>query len=67
METNETNLEECGISVKSAAVILGVSPRTVWRMIADHELTAHRFRRCTRLLRSQVMSRLQGGAKVGGV
>ncbi len=44
------------ISIKKAAVILGVSTRTVWRMIADKQLTAYRFRRCTRLLLSQVLA-----------
>jgi len=67
METKENNLQESAISVKDAAVILGVSPRTVWRMIADKELTACRFRRCTRLLLSQVMGYLKGNGKVGGV
>lgn len=53
--------------VKEAALISSLSQRTIWRMIADGQLKAYRFRRCTRLLRSQVLSHLQGGAKVGGV
>jgi excisionase family DNA binding protein len=53
--------------VKEAAVILKVSPRTVWRMIADGQLTACRFRRCTRLSLAQVVSYLQGDGKVSGI
>jgi excisionase family DNA binding protein len=67
METSETNLQKCAISVKDAAVMLGISPRTVWRMIADGQLTPVRFRRCTRLSLAQILSYLQGGGKVGGV
>ena len=55
------------LRVKEAARILNISPRTVWRMIADGQLTASRFRRCTRLLRSQVLGYLKGNGKVGGV
>ena len=53
------------LRVKEAAAICNASQRTIWRMIADGQLTAYRFRRCTRLLRSQVFSCLQGGGKVG--
>ena len=67
METSETNLQRCAISVKDAAVTLGVSRRTIWRMIADGQLTAYRFRHCTRLLLSQVLGYLKGNGKVGGV
>lgn len=55
------------LRVKDAAAILKVNPRTIWRMIADGQLTACRFRRCTRLIRSQVMGYLKGDGKVGGV
>ncbi|HEX3856679.1 MAG TPA: helix-turn-helix domain-containing protein [Verrucomicrobiae bacterium] len=55
------------LRVTQAAKILNVSSRTVWRMIADGQLTASRFRRCTRLLRSQVLGYLKGNGKVGGV
>ena len=37
------------LPVKQAAALLGVCPRTVWRMIADGQLPAVRFRRCTRV------------------
>ena len=56
--------ESPSMTVKEAAVSLNVSERTVWRMIADDQLTVHRFRRCTRLLRSQVLGLLKGESKV---
>jgi excisionase family DNA binding protein len=49
------------LRVKEAAAISKTSARTIWRMIADGQLTAYRFRRCTRLLRSQVMDIKAGG------
>ena len=67
METSETNLQRCSVSVKDAAVTLGVSQRTIWRMIADSQLTALRIRGCTRLSLSQVLGYLKGNGKVGGV
>jgi excisionase family DNA binding protein len=66
METRETNLQDCAISVKDAAAKLGVSQRTVWRMIADEQLTAVRVRGCTRLLLSQVSGCLQNCGKGSG-
>jgi excisionase family DNA binding protein len=54
------------LRIKEAAAICNASPRTIWRMIADGQLTAYRFRRCTRLLRSQVMSCPKSDGKVGG-
>jgi excisionase family DNA binding protein len=53
--------------VNEAAAMWKVSPRTVWRMIAEGQLKAYRLRRCTRLLRSQVVGYLNGSVKVGGV
>lgn len=53
--------------IKDAAAISQVSSRTIWRMIADGQLKAYRFRRCTRLLRSQVLDYLKGNGKVGGI
>jgi excisionase family DNA binding protein len=67
METSKTNLQRCAISVNEAAVMLGVSPRTVWRMIADGQLTAYRVRGCTRLSPVQVSGYLQDNGKVVGV
>jgi excisionase family DNA binding protein len=55
------------LRIGEAAHRLGVSPRTVWRMIADGQLTPVRFRRCTRLALAQIVSCLQGGGKVGGL
>jgi excisionase family DNA binding protein len=55
------------VKVTEAANMLCVSPRTVWRMVAEGQLTPVRFRRCTRLFLSQVSSYQHGGGKVGGV
>ena len=68
MELNDKNeLAPNLLRVPEAAAMLGVSSRTMWRMIADGQLTARRFRRCTRLLLSQVSGYLKGNGKVGGV
>jgi excisionase family DNA binding protein len=67
METSDTNLQTFAITVKDAAVMLGVSPRTVWRMIADGQLKVVRMRRCTRLLLAEVTKCLNGGCKVGAL
>ena len=50
----ESNPETAAITVKDAAAKLSVSPRTIWRMIADGQLRAVRFRRCTRVLANDV-------------
>ena len=55
------------VKVTEAARMLGVSSRTVWRMIADGQLTVCRVRSCTRLSLAQVSSYLQGKGKVGVV
>ena len=55
------------LRIKEAAAICNASPRTIWRMIADKQLTAYRFRRCTRLLKSQVLSFVKGNGKAGCV
>jgi len=55
------------LRVKDAAAMSKVSQRTIWRMIADGQLKAYRFRRCTRLLRSQLVNYMKGNGKVGGV
>jgi excisionase family DNA binding protein len=64
-EKFKTELNDESLRVKDAAAILKVSPRTVWRMIADGQLTASRFRRCTRVSLAQVLSYLKGGGKAG--
>ena len=67
--TNESKPEQDSdfMRIKEVAVISSLSQRTIWRLIADGQLTAYRFRRCTRLLRSQVLSYLQGNGKAGDV
>ena len=66
-EEIEPKSDSESLRVREAAAILKVHPRTIWRMIADGQLTVCRFRRCTRLLRSQVLSVLKGNGKVGGL
>lgn len=66
-ENNKLGMADESLRVKEAAAMLKVNPRTVWRMIADGQLTASRFRHCTRVIRSQVMSYVKGNGKVGGV
>jgi excisionase family DNA binding protein len=53
----EATNENCDgfIPVKRAAQKLSVSPRTVWRMIADGDLKATHIRGCTRLSYSDVV------------
>lgn len=66
MSNEEINREGDGIllTVGEAAEKLHVSPRTVWRMIADGQLTACRFRRCTRLWLAQVLSYMKGNGRI---
>jgi excisionase family DNA binding protein len=56
---SEATIETGGglIAVKQAAQLLSVSTRTVWRMIADGELTRVRVRSCTRLLKEEIANR----------
>jgi len=53
------------VRVKRAAALLGVSPRTVWRMISENQLKAVNVRRCTCVLMSELSRLIQGGNKVG--
>jgi excisionase family DNA binding protein len=55
------------IGVKKAASILGVSPRTVWRMIADEQIKVVRFRHCTRLALAEVMAMIHPTGKANNV
>jgi excisionase family DNA binding protein len=64
MEDNNWN-ENKAVSVKATADLLGVSVRTVWRMIADGQLHAVRMRRCTRLAVADVLGYLER-SKQGG-
>jgi excisionase family DNA binding protein len=53
------------VTVKAAAELLGVSVRTVWRMIADGQLHAVRVRRCTRLAVAEVLGYLEQSKQRG--
>jgi len=55
------------VCVKKAATILGVSTRTVWRMIAAGELSVIHIRGCTRLLKAQVLGYLNGNGKANSL
>ena len=67
MDNEETKNQSEGalLRVKRAAELLDVSPRTVWRMIAEGQLKSVRFRHCTRISSVEVLTLLHGG-KVGG-
>jgi len=60
---NENDNSNGAVCVKKAATILGVSTRTIWRMIAAGELSAIHIRGCTRLLLAQVLGYLNGNGK----
>jgi excisionase family DNA binding protein len=64
--TNEDG-ENGLLRVSEAAAMLRVSSRTIWRMIADGQLTPVRVRRCTRLLLAEVSKYLNGGNKAGAL
>jgi len=64
---NENDNSNGAVCVKKAATILGVSTRTIWRMIAAGELSAIRIRGCTRLLLAQVLGYLQGKGNASGL
>jgi excisionase family DNA binding protein len=51
------------VTVKYAAEFLGVSVRTVWRMVADGQLEVRRVRGCTRLAMSGLLNYLEQGCK----
>jgi excisionase family DNA binding protein len=53
--TNNEN-ERGMVRVKQAAALLGVSPRTVWRMIADGQLKKICVRGCTCLVLADVVN-----------
>jgi len=53
------------VRVKRAAALLGVSPRTVWRMISEQQIKVVHVRRCTCVLLSDLMRLVHGGSKVG--
>jgi excisionase family DNA binding protein len=49
------------VRVKRAAALLGVSPRTIWRMISEHQIKVVHVRRCTCVLLSDLMRLVHGG------
>lgn len=58
--SNDGNTVERLIRVKEAAGLLGVSSRTVWRMIADKQLQAVRVRGCTCVPDEQLRNLVRG-------
>jgi excisionase family DNA binding protein len=54
-------------SVKQAAVMLNVSVRTVWRMIAEGQLKTVHVRGCTRVYLQSVEEYLKQSEQVGCV
>ena len=61
----ETITENDGalVKVREAAAMLAVSPRTVWRMIAEGQLRAVRLRGCTLLVLAEVSRLSKGGCE----
>jgi excisionase family DNA binding protein len=55
------------LTVKQVAAMLGVSSRTVWRMIAEGQLKAVRVRGCTRVYLQSVEEYLKRNEQVGCV
>lgn len=55
-EVNNNENQLGMVRVKQAATMLGVSPRTVWRMIADGQLKKICVRGCTCLLLADVVN-----------
>jgi excisionase family DNA binding protein len=52
------------VTVRQAAEMLAVSPRTIWRMIADGQLRVVRLRGCTRLVFGEVSRFVKNGGAV---
>ncbi len=51
------------LPVKTAATLLGVGQRTVWRMIAEGQLRVVRVRNCTRLHSDDVAKLVTNGTQ----
>lgn len=64
MDENNTN-SSSAVSVNEAADALGVSARTVWRMISGGQLQVVRIRRCTRIPRKLIEELLNGETNEG--
>lgn len=65
MDTMNQDNENQGAAVcmQRAASILGVSTRTMWRMVAAGDSTVLHIRGCTRLPKAQVLRCLNGNRK----
>ncbi len=61
--SEETQIPDRLVTVKYAAEYLGVSVRTVWRIIADGQLEVRRVRGCTRLIMSGLLKFMAQGCK----
>jgi excisionase family DNA binding protein len=66
MELNNNQFKDAPhlLKVAEAAAMLGVSPRTIWRMIADGQLKAVRVRGCTRVYLQSVEEYLKRSEQV---
>ena len=53
------------VKIQDVSRFLGISPRTVWRMIAEGQLQAVWIRRCTRVSRREVEALSNGDKKAG--
>jgi excisionase family DNA binding protein len=69
MEPNNTYNKDAPhlLKVPGAAAMLGVSPRTIWRMIADGQLKAVHIRGCTRLYLRSVNEYVKQSEQAGCV
>jgi excisionase family DNA binding protein len=69
MELNNNNNEDATrlLYVPEAAAILRLSPRTVWRMIAEGELKAVHYHRTTFVYRRDVLEYIKRNERVESV
>ena len=69
MNSDDKNIDSQGglLRISEAALVLGVSQRTVWRMVAEGQLKAVHVRGCTRIYRSSLDEYLKKNERVGCV